>query len=84
MQVGHSGHTQHLRQFGGGFELSDGSPSIHVSESAMMVMLLFEMGLPMLCYFLAGAKNVACFFRRPLLRGMMESSPMRAEGMRLI
>ena len=50
----------------------------------MMVMLLFEMGLPMLCYFLAGAKNVACFFRRPLLRGMMESSPMRAEGMRLI
>jgi hypothetical protein len=38
----------------------------------------------MLCYFLAGAKNVACFFRRPLLRGMMESSPMRAEGMRLI
>ena len=26
MQVGHSGHTQHLRQFGGGFELLDGSP----------------------------------------------------------
>ena len=31
-----------------------------------------------------GRKKRRLFFRRPLLRGMMESSPMRTEGMRLI